>query len=64
MTPEAILLNQLDDMDAKMNYLQGLQKKMQGVDWQWSDYQRHLERFLYLRGSDEAEQLSSSYNFV
>jgi len=57
MTPEAILLNQLDDMDAKMNYLQGLQKKMQGDGWQWTDYQRHLERFLYLRGADENEQL-------
>ncbi|MDD2465169.1 MAG: 3'-5' exoribonuclease YhaM family protein [Desulfobulbus sp.] len=58
MTPEAILLNQLDDMDAKMNYLQGLQHKMQGGDWQWSDYQRHLERYLYLRGTEagEAEQ--------
>jgi 3'-5' exoribonuclease len=53
MTPEAILLNQLDDMDAKMNYLQGLQAKLQGADWQWSDYQRHLERFLYLQGTDE-----------
>ena len=52
MTPEAILLNQLDDMDAKMNYLQGLQSKLQGGDWQWSEYQRHLERFLYLRGTD------------
>lgn len=58
MTPEAILLNQLDDMDAKMNYLQGLQAKMQGGDWQWSDYQRHLERYLYLRRgeTDEAAQ--------
>ena len=53
MTPEAILLNQLDDMDAKMNYLQGLQTKMQGAEWQWSEYQRHLERFLYLQGTDE-----------
>ncbi len=57
MTPEAILLNQLDDMDAKMNYIQGLQKTMQGEGWQWSEYQRPLERFLYLRCADEDEQL-------
>ena len=55
MTPEAILLNQLDDMDAKMNYLQELQRKMHGSGWQWSDYQRHLERYLYLQGNSEEE---------
>lgn len=48
MTPEAILLSQLDDMDAKMNYLKGVQTRMQGEGWQWSEYQRPLERFLYL----------------
>nr|WP_321465529.1 HD domain-containing protein [uncultured Desulfobulbus sp.] len=56
MTPEAILLNQLDDMDAKMNHLQGLQTKMEGEEWQWSEYQRHLERFLYLPGTDSQEE--------
>ncbi|MGD9948015.1 MAG: 3'-5' exoribonuclease YhaM family protein [Desulfobulbus sp.] len=60
MTPEAILLNQLDDMDAKMNYIQGLQAKMQGNDWQWSEYQRHLERFLYLKGTAADERETSA----
>lgn len=55
MTPEAILLHHLDDMDAKMNFMEGLRAKMTGTGQQWSDYQRHLERYLYLRagGVDE-----------
>ena len=55
MTPEAILLNLLDDMDAKMNYLDGLRRRMTGGGWQWSEYQRHLERYLYLCAGGEAE---------
>ena len=56
MTPEAILLHHLDDIDAKMNYMAGLQAKMSGSGWQWTEYQRHLERYLYLRagGVEEA----------
>lgn len=50
MTPEAILLHHLDDMDAKMNYMEGLRRNMTGNDRQWTEYQRHLERYLYLRG--------------
>ena len=53
MTAEAMLLNHLDDMDAKMNFLHELQAKAQQEGWQWSDYQRHLERFLYLPGNGE-----------
>jgi len=56
MTPEAILLHHLDDIDAKMNYMEGLQAKMSGNGWQWTEYQRHLERYLYLRaGGVEVE---------
>ena len=51
MTPEAILLHHLDDMDAKMNYMEGLRSKMAGSGWQWTDYQRPLERYLYLQAS-------------
>jgi 3'-5' exoribonuclease len=56
MTPEAILLHHLDDIDAKMQYMAGLQTKMSGEGWQWTEYQRHLERYLYLRapGGEEA----------
>ncbi len=57
MTPEAILLHHLDDIDAKMNSMEGLRAKMSGSGWQWTEYQRHLERFLYLRagGMDDEE---------
>lgn len=57
MTPEAILLHHLDDMDAKMNAMEGLRRKMSGTGRQWTDYQRHLERYLYLQagGGEEDE---------
>ena len=50
MMPEAFVLNFLDDLDAKMNYLGGLEKKLAAPGYQWTDYQRLLERFLFLRG--------------
>lgn len=53
MTPEALLLHHLDDMDAKMNYMEQLREKMDGGEWQWTDYQRPLERFLYLKGMEQ-----------
>ena len=53
MTPEAILLHHLDDMDAKMNYIEGLQEKQEEPGW--TDFQRPLERFLYLQPLDEDE---------
>lgn len=53
MTPEAILLHHLDDIDAKMNHMDSLRAKMENSGWQWTDYQRHLERYLYLRGEGE-----------
>ncbi|MCF6186748.1 MAG: 3'-5' exoribonuclease YhaM family protein [Desulfobulbaceae bacterium] len=53
MTPEAILLHHLDDMDAKMNYIDQLREKQDEPGW--SDYQRPLERFLYLRPLSEGD---------
>ncbi len=53
MTPEAILLHHLDDMDAKMNYIEGLREKQEEPGW--TDFQRPLERFLYLRPLDGDE---------
>ena len=50
MTPEAIILHHLDDMDAKMNYIEQLQEKQEEPGW--TDFQRPLERFLYLRPLD------------
>jgi len=59
MTPEAILLHHLDDMDAKMNFIEGLRAKMAGTGQHWSDYQRPLERYLYLRAGGEEEPLAT-----
>ncbi|BDD85728.1 3'-5' exoribonuclease YhaM family protein [Desulfofustis limnaeus] len=49
MTPEALLLSFVDDLDAKMNLVEQLRRKVKGETAQWSDYQRSLERFLLLR---------------
>lgn len=49
MTVEALLLSQIDDMDAKMNMMEQLRRKMKNEGYQWTDYQRSLERFLFLR---------------
>ena len=49
MTQEALLLHHLDDMDAKMNYTDQLREKITDPGYHWSEYQRLLERFLYLQ---------------
>ncbi len=49
MTVEALLLNYIDEMDSKMNLVEQLSYKLKDEGMQWSDYQRSLERFLYLR---------------
>jgi len=53
MTVEAFLLSFLDDLDAKMNITEQLRRKMDNEDKSWTDYQRSLERFLYLGGFGE-----------
>ena len=59
MTQEAILLHHLDDMDAKMNYTDQLREKMSEPGHHWSDYQRPLERFLYLQPLEETGKKQS-----
>lgn len=58
MTPEAILLHHLDDMDAKMNYIDQLREKQEEPGW--TDFQRPLERFLYLRPKEKDAGLELS----
>jgi len=54
MIREAFVLHLIDDLDAKMNFLDRLSSRQEGDDYQWTDYQRTLERFLYVHGpSDE-----------
>ncbi len=52
MTPEAILLNYIDEMDSKMGLVEALRKKIKKNEACWSDYQSSLERFLYLTPLD------------
>ena len=51
MMMEAFILHFIDDLDAKINYMSGLSGKIEGKGYQWTDYQRNLERFLYVRAS-------------
>ncbi|MFZ5776341.1 MAG: 3'-5' exoribonuclease YhaM family protein [Thermodesulfobacteriota bacterium] len=53
MMSEAFVLHFLDDLDAKVNYLSRLAGQARAEGYQWSEYQRNLERFLYLRGNGE-----------
>ena len=62
MTPEALLLSFIDDMDAKMSLVDQLSSKMKSEGRAWSDYQRSLERYLLLKPAHkdaEPEQVGS-----
>jgi 3'-5' exoribonuclease len=50
MLHEAFVLNFLDDLDAKINYVERLSARVPEDQCQWSEYQRNLERFLFLSG--------------
>lgn len=50
MTVEALLLSFLDDLDAKMNITEQLRRKVEGNEMEWTDYQRSMDRYLYLKG--------------
>ena len=52
MMLEAFILHFIDDLDAKVDYITGLASKAKDPGYQWSEYQRNLERFLYVRGTD------------
>jgi len=56
MTVEALILSFVDDLDAKINLIDQLRNKMNSVDMSWTDYQRTLERYLYLGGFKEKEE--------
>ncbi len=60
MIREAFVLNFADDLDAKMNYLDRLSRDAAAEGYQWTDYQRNMERFLYIDGrggEQEAEDI-------
>ena len=61
MTVEAFILSFVDDLDAKMNITEQLRRKMEGAEMGWSEYQRSLERYLYLGGlRNEETQVEAS----
>jgi 3'-5' exoribonuclease len=53
MIREAFVLNFLDDLDAKINYMDRLCSQAEGEGYQWTPYQRTLERFLFVPGHRE-----------
>ncbi|MBM9605056.1 3'-5' exoribonuclease YhaM family protein [Desulfopila inferna] len=55
MTPEAFVLSFIDDLDSKMNLIEQLRRKRKDKGVQWTEYQRSLERFLFLGPLDEQE---------
>jgi 3'-5' exoribonuclease len=55
MMKEAFVLNFLDDLDAKLNFMGRLEEQAPEPGYQWSDFQRTLERFLFLNGRPHAE---------
>lgn len=60
MTVEAFLLSFLDDLDAKMNVTEQLRYKIDNGDMEWTDYQRSLERYLFLKGLGEVTDSGSA----
>jgi len=55
MTLEAFVLNFIDDIDAKINYLDRLGNQTGEAGYRWTDFQKTLDRFLYVRGGTEPE---------
>jgi 3'-5' exoribonuclease len=60
MISEAFVLNFLDDLDAKLNFLGRLEEQAPEPGYQWTDFQRTLERFLYVKGRPHAEEDNNS----
>ncbi|MBU0484865.1 MAG: 3'-5' exoribonuclease YhaM family protein [Proteobacteria bacterium] len=52
MMMEAFVLNFLDDLDAKINYMNRLGSQASEPGYQWTDFQRNLDRFLFVKGHD------------
>ncbi len=55
MTVEALILSFIDDLDSKVNVTEQLRRNMGSSELGWTDYQRSLERYLYLGGFEEPE---------
>ena len=60
MLSEAFVLNFLDDLDAKLNFMGRLEEQAPEPGYQWTDFQRTLERFLYVKGRPHVEAESQN----
>jgi 3'-5' exoribonuclease len=52
MMLEAFVLHFIDNLDSKVNYISGLGRRREEPGYHWSEFQRNLERFLYVRNPD------------
>jgi 3'-5' exoribonuclease len=55
MTVEAFLLSAIDDLDAKMNMFERLRREKKDEGMGWTEYQRALERYLYIEKFPSAD---------
>ena len=55
MTVEAFLLSMIDDLDAKMNMFERLRRAKKDEGMSWTEYQRALERYLYIEKFQPSE---------
>ena len=55
MTVEAFLLSMIDDLDAKMNMFEHLRRAKKDEGMGWTEYQRALERYLYIEKFQPSE---------
>ncbi len=58
MMIEAFVLHFLDDLDAKMNNMMRLRDQMTEPGHQWTDFQRHLGRFLFIPGAHDDDVIN------
>lgn len=56
MLLEGFALNFIDDMDAKINTIEKVSDQAKEEGYQWSDYQRSLERFLFVKGRSAQDE--------
>lgn len=57
MMLEAFVLHFLDDLDAKINYFDSLAGQTTQEGYHWSEYQRHMERFMFVKGTQQDDNI-------
>ncbi len=61
MMLESFVLNLIDDLDAKANYINRLADECENPgEYQWSGFQRPLERFLFVKGRQHQEETENN----